>query len=46
MAKLVLTNSNVILNGTDITSSVAAVTLSTSAAEVPTTNFGSGGATR
>ena len=44
MAKLVLTNSNVILNGTDITSSVAAVTLSTSAAEVPTTNFGSGGA--
>ena len=44
MAKLVLTNANVSLNGTDITSSVAAVTLSTSAAEVPTTNFGSGGA--
>jgi hypothetical protein len=44
MAKLVLTNTNVILNGTDITSSVAAVTLSTSAAEVPTTNFSSGGA--
>ena len=44
MAKLVLTNTNVILNGTDITSSVAAVTLSTSAAEVPTTNFASGGA--
>ena len=44
MAKLVLTNANVTLNGTDITSNVAAVTLSTSAAEVPTTNFGSGGA--
>ena len=44
MAKLVLTNTVVTLNGTDITSSVAAVTLSTSAAEVPTTNFGSSGA--
>jgi ABC-type uncharacterized transport system permease subunit len=44
MAKLVLTNANVSLNGTDITSSVAAVTVSTSAAEVPTTSFGSGGA--
>ena len=44
MAKLVLTNTVVTLNGTDITNNVAAVTLSTSAAEVPTTNFGSGGA--
>ena len=44
MAKLVLTASVVTLNGTDITSNVAAVTLSTSAAEIPTTNFGSGGA--
>ena len=44
MAKLVLTNSTVSLNGTDISSSVAAITISTSAAEVPTTNFGSGGA--
>ena len=44
MAKLVLTNVNVSLNGTDITSSVAACTLSTTAAEVPTTSFGSGGA--
>lgn len=44
MAKLVLTNTVVTLNGTDITANVAAVTLSTSAAEVPTTNFGSGGA--
>ena len=44
MAKLVLTNANVSLAGTDITSNVAAVTVSTSAAEVPTTSFGSGGA--
>ena len=44
MAKLVLTAANVSLNGTDITSNVAAVTLSTSAAEVPTTSFGSSGA--
>ena len=44
MAKLVLTNSVVTLNGTDISSDVAAITLSTSAAEVPTTSFGSGGA--
>ena len=44
MAKLVLTQANVTLNGTDITNNVAAVTLSTSAAEVPTTSFGSGGA--
>ena len=44
MAKLVLTNTSVTLNGTDVSSSVAAITLSTSAAEVPTSNFGSGGA--
>ena len=44
MAKLVLTNSTVSLNGTDISNNVAAITLSTSAAEVPTTSFGSGGA--
>jgi len=44
MAKLVLTNSVVTLNGTDISNDVAAITLSTSAAEVPTTSFGSGGA--
>ena len=44
MAKLVLTNANVSLNGTDVSSNVAAITLSTSAAEVPTTSFGSGGA--
>ena len=44
MAKLVLTNSTVSLNGTDISNDVAAITLSTTAAEVPTTSFGSGGA--
>jgi hypothetical protein len=44
MAKLVLLSKNVTLNGTDITDNVAAVTLSTTAAEVPTTSFGSGGA--
>ena len=44
MAKLVLTNSVVTLNGSDISSDVAAITLSTTAAEVPTTNFSSGGA--
>jgi hypothetical protein len=44
MAKLVLTNSVVTLNGTDISNDVAAITLSTTAAEVPTTSFGSGGA--
>ena len=44
MAKLVLLNSTVSLNGTDISNNVAAITLSTSAAEVPTTSFGSGGA--
>jgi len=44
MAKLVLTNATVSLNGTDISNDVAAITLSTTAAEVPTTSFGSGGA--
>lgn len=44
MAKLVLTAASVVLNGTQIGDDVAAVTLSTSAAEVPTTSFGSGGA--
>ena len=44
MAKLVLTNASVVLNGTQIGDDVAAITLSTSAAEVPTSSFGSGGA--
>ena len=46
MAKLVLTNANITFNGTDISSNVASVTLSTSAAEVPTTAFGSTAITR
>ena len=44
MAKLVLLNASVTLNGTDISNNVAAITISTSASEVPTTSFGSGGA--
>ena len=46
MAKLVLTNANITFNGTDISANVAAVTLSTSAAEVATTAFGSSAITR
>lgn len=46
MAKQVLTDVNVTLAGTDISSSVAAITLTTSAAEVPTTAFGSTSITR
>ena len=46
MAKLVLTNANINFNGTDISANVASVTLSTSAAEVPTTAFGSTSITR
>ena len=44
MAKLVLTNSNVVLGGTDISAYVASITLSISVNEVETTSFGSGGA--
>ena len=46
MAKLVLTNANISFNGTDISANVAAVTLTTSAAEVATTAFGSTAITR
>jgi len=46
MAKLVLTDSNITLGGTDISSYVAAVTVSSTAAEVETTAFGSGAVTR
>ena len=46
MAKLVLTNANITFNGTDISGNVAAVTLSTTAAEVATTAFGSTAVTR
>ncbi len=44
MAKLVLLNASVTLNDTDISNNVAAITISTSASEIPTTSFGSGGA--
>jgi len=46
MAKLVLKDVNVSFNGTDISANVASVTLSTSAAEVATTAFGSSAVTR
>lgn len=46
MSKLVLTNVNVTLAGTDISQFVASVSLATSAAEVPTTAFGSTSVTR
>jgi hypothetical protein len=46
MAKLVLTNANITFAGTDISSSVASVTISTSAAEIATTAFGSTAVTR
>jgi hypothetical protein len=46
MAKLVLKDVNVVFNGTDISANVASVTLSTSAAEVATTAFGSSAVTR
>jgi hypothetical protein len=46
MAKLVLKDVNVVFNSTDISANVASVTLSTSAAEVATTAFGSSAITR
>ena len=46
MPKLVLTNSNVTLGGTDVSSYVASVTLNISVNEVETTAFGSGATTR
>ena len=46
MAKLVLTDANITLAGSDISADVAAVTLSSSAAEVETTSFGVGAVTR
>ena len=46
MAKLVLTDANITLGGSDISSDVAAVTLTSSAAEVETTAFGQGAVTR
>jgi hypothetical protein len=46
VAKLVLTNANVVLGGTDVSSYVASVTLNISVNEVETTSFGSGAVTR
>ena len=44
MSKIVLTDATVSIAGTDISDYVASITLTTSAAEVETTSFGSGGA--
>ena len=46
MAKLVLTDANITLAGSDISADVAAVTLSSTSAEVETTAFGQGAVTR
>lgn len=46
MAKLVLTDTVVELNSTDISANVAAVTLTSSSAEIETTAFGQGAVTR
>ncbi len=46
MAKLVLKDANIVFNGTDISANVASITLSTTAAEVATTAFGSTAQTR
>jgi len=46
MAKLVLKDANIVFNSTDISANVASVTLSTTAAEVATTAFGSTAVTR
>ena len=46
MAKLVMTNANVTLGGTDISAYVASVTLSVSVNEVETTSFGVGAVQR
>jgi len=44
--QLVLKDASIVFNGTEIQSYVAAVTISSSAAEVPTTAFGSSAITR
>ena len=46
MAKLVLTNANISIGGTDVSANVAAVTLTTSVNPVETTAFGSTAITR
>ena len=42
MAKLVLTNSNITIGGTDVSANVASVQIETSVDEVETTEFGPG----
>ena len=46
MSKIVMTNANVTLGGTDISEYVASVTLTTSVNEVETTSFGVGAVQR
>jgi hypothetical protein len=46
MAKLVLKDANIVFNGTDISANCASITISTTAAEVATTAFGSSAVTR
>lgn len=46
MAKLVLTDSKITINGTDVSTNIAAVTINVTAAEVETTAFGQGAVTR
>lgn len=43
MAKYVMTNTKVMINGTDFSSALSSVELSQSVNEVDTTNFGTGG---
>ena len=46
MAKLVLTNANITIGGTDVSANVASVQIETSVDEVETTAFGDTGKTR
>jgi len=46
LAKLVLTDSKITINGTDCSTNIAAVTINVTAAEVETTAFGQGAVTR
>jgi hypothetical protein len=46
LAKLVLTDSKITINGTDVSTNIAAVTINVTAAEVETTAFGQGAVTR
>jgi hypothetical protein len=46
LAKLVLTDSKVTINSTDVSTNIAAITINVTAAEVETTAFGQGAVTR